>query len=125
MLRGPGEAQSAGCKAGGAKQEAKTLPFLYGFLLGGRPDGSRGGPRAGGRRHTQMGMTNWVGTKPTRAEAVIANNYLAPAELEALNRIVTAYLEFAEVQAIIAQEITDDLEAALEQFATIAEDMKR
>ncbi len=25
---------------------------------------------------------------------------------------------------IIAQEITDDLEAALEQFATIAEDMK-
>ena len=26
---------------------------------------------------------------------------------------------------IIAQEITDDLEAALEQFATIAEDMKK
>jgi len=26
---------------------------------------------------------------------------------------------------IIAQEITDDLEAALEQFATIAEDLKR
>ena len=26
---------------------------------------------------------------------------------------------------IIAQEISDDLEAALEQFATIAEDLKR
>jgi hypothetical protein len=27
--------------------------------------------------------------------------------------------------AIIAQEITDDLEAALEQFATISEDLKK
>jgi len=48
----------------------------------------------------QMGMTNWVGTKPSKAEAVIAKNYLSPEELNALNRIVTAYLEFAEVQAL-------------------------
>jgi hypothetical protein len=48
----------------------------------------------------QMGMTNWLGTKPSKAEAVIAKNYLAQEELEALNRIVTAYLEFAEVQAL-------------------------
>jgi hypothetical protein len=48
----------------------------------------------------QMGMTNWLGTKPTREEAVIAKNFLASEELNALNRIVTAYLEFAELQAL-------------------------
>jgi hypothetical protein len=48
----------------------------------------------------QAGMTNWVGSKPNKAEAVIAKNYLSPEELNALNRIVVAYLEFAEVQAL-------------------------
>jgi hypothetical protein len=48
----------------------------------------------------QMGMTNWVGTKPSKAEAVIAKNYLTPDELNALNRIVTVYLEAAELAAL-------------------------
>jgi hypothetical protein len=48
----------------------------------------------------QAGMTNWVGAKPGKAEAVIAKNYLTPEELNALNRIVTAFLELAEVQAL-------------------------
>jgi hypothetical protein len=47
-----------------------------------------------------MGMTNWVGPRPSKAEAVVAKNYLSAEELEALNRIVTAYLEFAELQAL-------------------------
>ena len=47
-----------------------------------------------------MGLTNWQGTKPTKGEAVIAKNYLTSEELEALNRIVNAYLEFAELQAL-------------------------
>ncbi len=47
-----------------------------------------------------MGMTNWVGTKPSREEAAVAKNYLMPEELDVLNRIVTAYLEFAELQAL-------------------------
>jgi hypothetical protein len=51
----------------------------------------------------QMGLTNWLGAKPSKAEAVIAKNYLSPKELEALNRIVTAYLELAEVQALNRQ----------------------
>ena len=51
----------------------------------------------------QVGMTNWVGAKPSKAEAVIAKNYLSPEELNALNRIVTAYLELAEVQALNRQ----------------------
>ena len=47
-----------------------------------------------------MGLTNWQGTKPSTGEAVIAKNYLTAKELEALNRIVNAYLEFAELQAL-------------------------
>jgi hypothetical protein len=48
-------------------------------------------------------MTNWVGAKPSKTEAVIAKNYLSPEELNALNRIVVAYLELAEVQALNRQ----------------------
>jgi hypothetical protein len=51
----------------------------------------------------QAGMTNWVGAKPSKAEAVIAKNYLSPEELNVLNRIVVAYLELAEVQALNRQ----------------------
>src|ERR1017187_9864488 len=53
----------------------------------------------------QAGMTNWVGAQPNKAEAVIAKNYLSPEELNALNRIVVAYLEWAEVQALNRQPI--------------------
>ena len=48
----------------------------------------------------RMGMTNWLGAKPGKPEAAVAKNYLAPDELDALNRIVTAYLEVAELQAL-------------------------
>jgi hypothetical protein len=51
----------------------------------------------------QAGMANWVGAKPSKAEAVIAKNYLSPEELNALNRIVVAYLELAEVRALNRQ----------------------
>lgn len=47
-----------------------------------------------------MGLTNWRGAQPTKGEAAIAKNYLTTVELETLNRIVTAYLEFAELQAL-------------------------
>jgi hypothetical protein len=47
-----------------------------------------------------MGLTSWTGEVPRKAEVAIAKNYLAAPELEALNRIVTAYLEFAELQAL-------------------------
>lgn len=51
----------------------------------------------------QAGMTNWVGAKASKSEAIIAKNYLTPEELNALNRIVTAFLELAEVQALNRQ----------------------
>jgi hypothetical protein len=47
-----------------------------------------------------LGMTNWAGAKPSKTEAAIAKNYLAAGELDTLNRIVTLYLEFAELQAV-------------------------
>ena len=47
-----------------------------------------------------MGLTGWVGSRPSRSEVVIAKNYLMPEELDMLNRIVNAYLEFAELQAL-------------------------
>ena len=47
-----------------------------------------------------MGLTTWAGDVPRRTDVTVAKNYLAPDEMEALNRIVTAYLEFAELQAM-------------------------
>lgn len=46
-----------------------------------------------------MGLTSWGGAKPRKADVGIAKNYLNQEELQALNRIVAAYLEFAELQA--------------------------
>jgi hypothetical protein len=46
-----------------------------------------------------MGLTSWTGSKPTLADAEIAKNYLTRNELEALNRVVSIYLDFAELQA--------------------------
>jgi len=55
--------------------------------------------RADGEKEN-MGLTHWVGNRPSKSEAVIAKNYLAPEELDTLNRIVNTYLEFAELQAL-------------------------
>jgi len=47
-----------------------------------------------------MGLTNFKGDKPTKAESEIAKNYLSEDELTLLNRMVTAYIEMAEIQAM-------------------------
>lgn len=47
-----------------------------------------------------MGMLSLKGTKPTKQEAQIAKNYLDENELNMLNRMVTAYIEIAEIQAM-------------------------
>jgi hypothetical protein len=46
------------------------------------------------------GLTAWNGAKVRKADVTIAKNYLSEKELDALNRIVTVYLEFAELQAL-------------------------
>ncbi len=47
-----------------------------------------------------LGLTNFKGEKPTKKETEIAKNYLNKQELEVLNRMVTAYLELAELHAL-------------------------
>lgn len=47
-----------------------------------------------------LGLTHFKGKNPTQEEAEIAKNYLGENELNILNRMVTAYLEVAEIQAL-------------------------
>jgi hypothetical protein len=46
-----------------------------------------------------MGLTSWTGDRPRKTDVSIAKNYLNHEEIEALNLIVSAYLDFAELQA--------------------------
>lgn len=51
---------------------------------------------------SNMGLTTWKNAPagPVRKQDIaIAKNYLTPAEIESLNLIVSAYLDFAELQA--------------------------
>jgi len=68
-----------------------------------------------------LGMTTWLGGKPTKEEAAIAKNYLRAEELEGLNRIVTAYLEFAELRALNRRPMyMRDWIAKLEDFLRLS-----
>lgn len=53
-----------------------------------------------------MGMTNWTGARIRKSETEIAKNYLNAEELDLLNRIVTLYLDFAELQAVQRRAMT-------------------
>ena len=73
-----------------------------------------------------MGLTSWGGADrgkpPMRADAGIAKNYLQQDELEPLNRIVTAYLEFAELQAMNRRPMAmADWIAKLDDFLRMAD----
>ncbi len=47
-----------------------------------------------------MGLTSWEGKQIKRSDTEIAKNYLTQTELDALNKIVSAYLDIAEVRAL-------------------------
>jgi len=47
-----------------------------------------------------LGLTYFKGETPTLQETQVAKNYLNEEELNVLNRMVTAYLELAELQAL-------------------------
>ena len=51
------------------------------------------------------GLTSFKGSSPTQAEAMIAKNYLSEQELKVLNNIVSAYFDFAELNAIEEREM--------------------
>lgn len=46
-----------------------------------------------------MGLTSWKSDKVRKNDVIIAKNYLNDKEIQALNRIVTMYLDYAEDQA--------------------------
>ena len=47
-----------------------------------------------------MGLTSWSGKEIKKTDVEVAKNYLSESELDALNKIVTAYLDIAEVRAL-------------------------
>ncbi|MGC3984579.1 MAG: virulence RhuM family protein [Pseudorhodoferax sp.] len=56
------------------------------------------------------GLLTWAtaskGGIPRKADMAVAKNYLTEEELQVLNRVVNAYLEFAELQALNRQPVT-------------------
>ena len=53
-----------------------------------------------------IGLTNFKGTMPTKKETEIAKNYLSLEELNILNRLVSAYLDVAEINALKKKVMT-------------------
>ena len=47
-----------------------------------------------------MGLTSWAGSKLARTDVEVAKNYLNQDELDVLNRLVSMYLDYAELQAM-------------------------
>ena len=54
----------------------------------------------------QMGITTFPGSRVLKRDVEVAKNYLSEDELAILNRIVTAYLELAELQALNREPMT-------------------
>ena len=53
-----------------------------------------------------MGLTNFKGKRPQKTEIATAKNYLNEQELKELNAITSAYLDFAELQALRRKTMT-------------------
>ena len=69
-----------------------------------------------------MGLTSWIGVIPRAQDASIAKNYLTEEELDGLNRVVNAYLEFAELQAIRRKPMyMADWISKLDEFLKLSE----
>ena len=64
-----------------------------------------------------MGLTNFKGSRPQKSEIATAKNYLSEQELKELNAITSAYLDFAELQALRKKTMTmRDWIAKLDDF---------
>lgn len=53
-----------------------------------------------------MGLTSWEGRRVNKADVIIAKNYLLKDEFDILNRIVTIFLDSAELRAKLRQTTT-------------------
>lgn len=67
-----------------------------------------------------IGLTNFKGDIPTKLETEITKNYLTLDELEILNRLVSAYLDIAEINALKRKVMTmQDWINELDSFLTM------
>ena len=67
-----------------------------------------------------MGLTSFNGDYPLLEDAVVAKNYLTKEEIDILNRIVSLYLDFAELQALEERVMTmNDWIKELDYFLTM------
>lgn len=67
-----------------------------------------------------MGLTSFNGDYPLLEDAVVAKNYLSKEEMDILNRIVSLYLDFAELQALEEHVMTmNDWIKELDYFLTM------
>ncbi len=70
----------------------------------------------------QMGVTAWMGDRPRKSDVGVAKNYLTEEEIKALNLIVSAYLDFAELQAMNRKPMTmRDWIKKLDDFLRLSE----
>ncbi|MFW5452198.1 virulence RhuM family protein [Thioalkalivibrio sulfidiphilus] len=64
-----------------------------------------------------MGLTTWAGGRVRKQDVTVAKNYLSREEIEALDRIVVMYLDYAEDQAQRRRTLTmHDWEDKLDAF---------
>lgn len=69
-----------------------------------------------------MGLTNFKGKQPQKSEITTAKNYLSEQELKELNAITSAYLDFAELQALRRKAMTmRDWVAKLDEFLRMSD----
>lgn len=67
-----------------------------------------------------VGLTSFQGNMPTKSETEIAKNYLTLEELDVLNRLVSAYLDVAEINALRRKAMTmQDWIKELDSFLTM------
>ncbi|OPY79882.1 MAG: hypothetical protein A4E64_00273 [Syntrophorhabdus sp. PtaU1.Bin058] len=69
-----------------------------------------------------MGLTSWHGSSVRKQDVTVAKNYLNEKEIEALNRIVVMYLDYAEDQAKRRKTMTmEEWEDKLNAFLSFNE----
>lgn len=75
--------------------------------------------RVNGKKEN-IGLTNFKGEIPTKTETEIAKNYLSEEELNVLNKMVSAYLDIAEINALRRKPMTmEDWKKELDSFLTM------
>jgi hypothetical protein len=69
-----------------------------------------------------MGLTSWTGERVRKGDVLIAKNYLNAEELASLNRIVSLFLDFAELRASQRQNLRmSDWRTYVDGFMTFNE----